>query len=140
MNEIIQIVIKYLIEAAAVVVVFAAGKYVIPWLKEKRIWDYIVQFVEMAEQKADAGFINPDARKDEVIKALQNVGIKITEEILDLIESAVCELNMEKKKAEKLPDNVTVNQFSAPEQAAPAGDTASEAAGEPAAEETVPAE
>lgn len=100
MNEIIQIIIKYAIEAASIVVVFVAGKYVIPWLKEKRIWNYIVQFVKAAEQKADAGFISPDARKDEVIKALQQVGIKITQEILELIESAVCDLNIEKKKAE----------------------------------------
>ena len=103
MNEIIQIVIKYVIEAVALVAVFLVGKYVLPWLKQKGLYEIILQFVQAAEQKADAGFINPEARKEDVIAALQKIGVKITEQVLELIEAAVLNVNLEKKSVESSP-------------------------------------
>lgn len=103
MNETIQTIINYLIEAAALGVVVVIGRYVIPWLKQKGIYYYVEKFVQAAEQKADAGFITPEARKDDVIKSLQEIGVKITAEVMEYIETAVFNVNIEKASVEGIP-------------------------------------
>lgn len=69
-------------------------KDLIPWLKEKRIYDMVVKLVKAVEKMAETGVIEKCDKKREVIKLLQSKGIEVTEEIDALIESAVKELDL----------------------------------------------
>lgn len=93
-KEIISCAVK-LVFAIITAVITA---YVIPWLKEKRVYGVISQFVHAAEKYAQTHQID---KKEWVIEHLKEKGIKVTNEIEALIESAVEELDVALNKAEK---------------------------------------
>ena len=66
----------------------------IPWLKEKRIYETIKKLVQAAEKMAESGTIQKVDKKDTVIKLLTDKGIVVTKEIEALIESCVKELDI----------------------------------------------
>ena len=67
---------------------------VVPWLKERQLYNLICYFVRAAEKLADTGTISKDMKKDYVIGLLESRGVAITKEVNALIESAVMELDM----------------------------------------------
>lgn len=66
----------------------------VPWLKDKRIYNTVKTFVNAAEKLAESGTIEKKDKKQEVIKLLEAQGIEVTEEIEAFIESAVKELDL----------------------------------------------
>ena len=66
----------------------------IPWLKEKRLYNIIKSFVQAVEKMAEAGLIEKADKKNEVIKLLKNKGIVINDTIDAFIESCVKELDI----------------------------------------------
>lgn len=97
MNEIIRQAISSLAEVAIVAAIGIATYYiktaVIPWLKEKHLYDTVKKFVQAAEKLGDVGTIPKDRKKAYVIQLLEGKGIVVTSEIDALIESAVKELD-----------------------------------------------
>jgi len=97
MREIILQAISGFAEVAIVAAIGIATYYiktaVIPWLKEKRLYDTVKKYVQAAEKLGNVGTIPKDSKKAHVIRLLENKGIKVTPEIDALIESAVLELD-----------------------------------------------
>ena len=97
MNEIILQAISGFAEVAIVAAIGIATYYiktaVIPWLKEKHLYDTVKKFVQAAEKLGDVGTIPKDRKKAYVIQLLEGKGIVVTSEIDALIESAVKELD-----------------------------------------------
>lgn len=65
--------------------------YVVPWLKEKRIYDTVVNMVAAAEKWAENNEID---KKAWVIEKLEASGVKVNEHVDALIEAAVKELDI----------------------------------------------
>lgn len=65
----------------------------IPWLKEKRLYDTIKHFVRAAEKMGDTGAIPKGDKLAYVIKLLEGRGVKVTDEVRAMIESAVGDLD-----------------------------------------------
>lgn len=66
----------------------------VPWLKEKRIYETIKKLVNAAEKMAETNAIEKGDKKSTVIALLKEKGIEVTKEIEALIESAVKELDI----------------------------------------------
>lgn len=66
----------------------------IPWLKEKRLYNTIKNFVQAVEKMAESGVIEKCDKKAKVIELLEKNGIVVTVTIDALIESAVKELDL----------------------------------------------
>lgn len=66
----------------------------VPWLKEKRVYDTIKKLVKAAEKMSESGMIQKVDKKTMVIKWLEEQGIEVTDEISALIEAAVKELDI----------------------------------------------
>lgn len=66
----------------------------IPWLKEKRIYSIVKNFVQAVEKMAETGAINKTTKKAKVIELLQSKGITVDSTVETLIESCVKELDM----------------------------------------------
>lgn len=97
MREIILQAVSGFAEVAIIAAIGIATYYiktaVIPWLKEKRLYDTVKKFVQAAEKLGDVGTIPKGNKKDYVVQLLENKGITVTPEIDALIESAVKELD-----------------------------------------------
>jgi microcompartment protein CcmL/EutN len=66
----------------------------VPWLKDKHLYDTVKKFVQAVEKLAESGTIEKKDKKQEVIKLLKKQGIEVTDEIDAFIESAVKELDL----------------------------------------------
>lgn len=97
-NELASILIK--ITGAGIVLMISTiivpwvRNDLIPWLKEKRLYEIVQSFVLAAEKLAETGAIDSDLKKKYVIDCLKDKGITITDEIDALIECAVEELDL----------------------------------------------
>ena len=65
--------------------------YVVPWLKEKRLYDTVRTLVEAAQKLAEN---NPLDKKSWVLAQLEALGIKRTAFVEAVIESAVKQLDI----------------------------------------------
>ena len=66
----------------------------IPWLKDKRMYEIVQSFVLAAEKLAESGAIDKGLKKKFVVDCLKDKGIVVTDEINALIECAVEELDI----------------------------------------------
>lgn len=66
----------------------------IPWLKEKRIYSVVKNFVQAVEKMAETGAIDKTTKKVKVIELLQSKGITVDSTVETFIESCVKELDM----------------------------------------------
>ena len=66
----------------------------IPWLKEKRLYGTIKNFVQAAEKLAESGAINKADKKQIVIGLLEENGVEINSTTEAFIESCVKELDL----------------------------------------------
>lgn len=66
----------------------------VPWLKEKRLYEITKRFVNAAEKMASSGLIDKKCKKDTVIKLLQSNGIVVDDTLNAFIESACKELDL----------------------------------------------
>ena len=89
-SEVIGLAVKLIIAVAGVLVT----TYVIPWLKEKKLYDTVKNAVQAAEKLARTDQIDGTTKKQYVINALDAHGITVDKYIELLIESAVEELDI----------------------------------------------
>lgn len=102
MNEMWMEVGTLVLRIVIVLCVGAVTKYVlpwvsdtvIPWLKDKRLYDMICRFVRAAQKLADTGAIDKTTKKEYVISLLKAKGVVITPEVDAMIESAVFDLDL----------------------------------------------
>ena len=66
----------------------------IPWLKEKRIYNMVKNFVRAVEKLAESGAINKCDKKKKVVELLENKGIEVDATVEAFIESCVKELDI----------------------------------------------
>lgn len=66
----------------------------IPWLKEKRLYNIVKRFVQAAEKLAESGVIAKELKKEKVVELLEGKGVIVDATIDAFIESCVKELDM----------------------------------------------
>lgn len=88
-------IIDYLVKGVFLVLSGLVAIYVIPWLKEKKLYNIVKQFVQAAEKYGQTHDIN---KHEYVINLLKERGIEISPVVEALIESAVEELDIALKK------------------------------------------
>ncbi len=86
LTDIITIVIRAVVAILAILVT----NKVIPWLKEKQLYDIVRKGVEAAEKLGGAG----KDKKDYVKSFIEACGITVTDKIDTYIEAAVQELDI----------------------------------------------
>lgn len=99
---IIDSILSNVLEIIATIISLVVAYYVIPciknelvpWLKEKRLYNTIKNFVQAAEKLAESGVIEKCNKKTKVIELLENKGIVVDKNIEALIESCVKELDL----------------------------------------------
>lgn len=93
-SSVLKIVISLIGILVTAVVVPWLNNTVVPYLKEKRVYNIICKFVKAAEKLGESGAISKSTKKDYVVDLLTSKGIEVTGEIDALIESAVEELDL----------------------------------------------
>lgn len=99
MMDYMDLVVRLVIVAAA----FVAAWYVVPWMKDKGIYDEVRRIVAAAEKWAQSHDIDKNAW---VVEGLEEIGIKVTPRVKRWIESAVMELDIAIGGAEGKEDDV----------------------------------
>lgn len=94
--EWVDIVVKIIFMALGLVVTY----YVVPWLKEKKLYGIVKKAVYAAEKWAETHEID---KKAYVVGKLEAAGIKVTPVVDAFIESAVKELDIALGKIENAP-------------------------------------
>jgi hypothetical protein len=101
-ETIANIVLSNILEIVATVISLVVAYYVIPyiksdlipWLKEKRLYNTVKKFVQAAEKLAESNAIAKVDKKMKVIELLTNKGIVVDETVEAFIESCVKELDV----------------------------------------------
>lgn len=93
-ENVFKIVSSVISITVAYYVIPAIKNDLIPWLKSKRVYSLIRNFVQAAEKMAESGAIPKADKKKTVIKWLTDLGIEITDEVNAFIESAVKDLDI----------------------------------------------
>ena len=88
----IEALVKIIFLVASVVVTV----YVVPWLKEKKLYETVKKMVQAAEKWNET---HPMDKKEYVVSLLRARGIEVNEYVEALIESAVEELDIALSKA-----------------------------------------
>lgn len=89
--------IEAIVKIAFIVLSTVVTLYVVPWLKEKRLYDIVQKMVDAAEKWAETNEID---KKEWVICQLENKGIVVNDYVDALIEAAVKELDIALGKTE----------------------------------------
>ena len=74
-----------------------ASIYLIPWLKEKRLYDTVTRLVAAAEKLGES---LPEGKKNYVLNLLADMGVEITPVVDALIEAAVQQLDLAYERLE----------------------------------------
>ena len=90
-EPIIEIIIDFAVKILFTVALGFVTAHVIPWLKEKRLYDTVVKMVQAAEKWSKTHNID---KKTYVIEQLEAKGVKVNSIVEALIESAVQELDI----------------------------------------------
>lgn len=101
-ETILNLILSNILEIIATIISLVVAYYVIPyiksdmvpWLKEKRLYNIVKKFVQAAEKMAESGVIAKVDKKSKVIELLENKGIVVNEAVDAFIESCVKELDI----------------------------------------------
>lgn len=93
LSNILEIILTIISLVVSCYVVPYIKKDLIPWLKEKHLYNIVKNFVQAAEKLAESGTINKETKKEKVIELLKNKGIAVDSNVDALIESCVKELD-----------------------------------------------
>ena len=102
LEEIVDIVLSNILEIIATVLSLVVAYYVIPYiksdlipfLKEKHLYDTVKKFVQAAEKLAESGIIDKIDKKAYVIRLLEDNGVVVDDKTTAFIESCVKELDI----------------------------------------------
>lgn len=92
--NILEIVLTIISLVVSYYVIPSIKSDLIPWLKEKRIYSIVKNFVQAVEKMAETGAIDKTTKKAKVIELLQSKGINVDSTVETLIESCVKELDI----------------------------------------------
>lgn len=100
-QEIMKVLLQNGVEIIVAIIGLVISYYVIPaikndlvpWLKEKHLYDIVYKGVLAAEKLANSGQIKKVDKKQYVINYLLGKGVSITPEVRTLIETACTELD-----------------------------------------------
>ena len=90
--------IEAIVKIVFVVLSTVVTLYVVPWLKEKRLYDTVKKMVDAAEKWAETNEID---KRQWVISQLEGKGVKVNAYVAALIEAAVKELDIALSKTEE---------------------------------------
>lgn len=101
-ETIVDVVLYNLLEIIIAVISLVVSYYIIPciktdlvpWLKERHLYNIVRNFVQAAEKLAEAGVIDKGDKKKYVVNLLKNNGIEVNETVDAFIESCVKELDL----------------------------------------------
>lgn len=94
LSNILEIISTIISLVVAFYVIPCIKSDLIPWLKEKRLYNTVESFVRAAEKMAESGMIKKCDKKEKVIELLKNKGIVVNEMTEAFIESCVKELDI----------------------------------------------
>ena len=102
MEEILNAILPNVLEIIVTIISIVVARYAIPcikedlvpWLKEKRLYNTIKKFVQAVEKMAETGVIDKASKKQKVVELLKAEGIVITDTVNAFIESCVKELDL----------------------------------------------
>lgn len=92
--NIFEIIMTIVSMVVAYYVIPCIKNILIPWLKEKRLYNIVKNFVQAAEKMAESGMIPKCDKKTKVVELLENKGVVVNEAVEALIESCVKELDI----------------------------------------------
>lgn len=92
--NILEIILTVLSLVVARYVLPCIKNDLVPFIKEKHLYNTIKKFVQAAEKLAESGVITKVDKKAKVIELLEGKGIVVTETIDAFIESCVKELDI----------------------------------------------
>ena len=93
MGNVFQIVLTVVTLVVTYYILPAIKSDLVPWLKEKRLYNIVKKGVMAAEKLAESGQLPKVDKKAYVLKFLMSRGIEITGEVETFIEAAVKELD-----------------------------------------------
>ena len=97
-NAILPNILEIILTVISLIISYYVVPYIkkdlIPWLKEKRVYSIVKNFVQAVEKMAETGVIDKTVKKAKVVELLQNIGITVDDNVEVLIESCVKELDM----------------------------------------------
>lgn len=92
--NILEIVMTIISLVIARYVVPCIKNDLIPWIKERHVYNIVKNFVQAAEKLAESNIIEKCDKKKKVIELLEKKGIVVDETIEAFIESCVKELDI----------------------------------------------
>lgn len=97
-NSILSNILEIIATVISLVVAYYVIPYIkddlIPWLKEKRLYNVVKNFVRAAEKLAESGVIEKVDKKAKVVELLESKGITVDATVEAFIESCVKELDL----------------------------------------------
>ena len=93
-ENILDIIIAVISIAVSYYIIPCIKNDLVPWLKDKHIYNMVKILVKAVEKLAESSVIEKCDKKQEVVKLLQKQGIEITDKVDAFIESAVKELDI----------------------------------------------
>lgn len=93
-NNFLEIVVAVISLVTSYYIIPCIKDNLIPWLKEKRLYDITNKFVRAAEKMANSGLIQKCEKKEKVISLLKENGITVDETLEAFIESACEDLDL----------------------------------------------
>lgn len=101
-ENIMNAILPNIFEIIATIISLVISYYVIPfiknvlmpWLKEKRVYSIVKNFVQAVEKLAESGAIEKADKKAKVVELLESKGIVVDATIDAFIESCVKELDI----------------------------------------------
>lgn len=101
-DMVMNAILPNIFEIVATVISLVVSYYIIPcikadlvpFLKEKRLYNIVKNCVQAAEKMTESGIINKDDKKKYVVDLLEKNGIVVDETVDSFIESCVKELDM----------------------------------------------
>lgn len=99
---IIEAIFPYVLDIIIAIISLVVARYIVPcikndlvpWMKEKRLYNIVKSFVQAAEKLAETGAIEKCDKKSKVVELLEKNGIVVDDVIDGFIESAVKELDI----------------------------------------------
>lgn len=96
-NSILPNILEIILAIVSLVISYYLIPYLkndfIPWLKEKRLYNIVKNFVQAAEKLAESGAIDKTDKKNKVVEFLTSRGINVDPVVDAFIESCVKELD-----------------------------------------------
>ena len=93
-NNVLEIIAAVISCIVAYYIIPAIKTDLIPWLKDKRIYNMAKKFVQGVEKLYESGVIEKVDKKSEVIRLLEEQGIIVDDKLSMFIESAVKEVDL----------------------------------------------